>query len=163
MSSMLLPPSGSKGTMTIGERVTQAREAANLSRAELGRRVGISRSAISQIENGTTKSPSAENLEKIADATSVPTKWLLSGKGPIHPQTDHKQSPVSTGSVKESDIPASHTGDVREVLMSPQELELLEAFRELDDEIRARIVTKVQARAFKVSKAGRSFTDRQTG
>jgi len=54
----------------------------SLSQAELARRIGVERSAVTQWErpNGTT--PSVSHLAQIAVETSVCFEWLATGRGP---------------------------------------------------------------------------------
>lgn len=66
---------------TIGERVKKARTDANLTQLELAKLVGISKAAISQIENGSTKSPAAPTLLSICTATGFSPHWIIKGKG----------------------------------------------------------------------------------
>jgi len=67
---------------SIGDRVKIARLAMGWNQPELARETHISKQAISQIETGTTKNPTPENLLKIADATGFELRWLISGEGP---------------------------------------------------------------------------------
>lgn len=131
--------------MTIGERVTQAREAAGLTIAELARRVGISRSAIGQIEAGTTKSPTAGNLQKIADKTGVRFKWLLDGKGSM------KESPKVDAAVNQVETTAaiqSPSVTVRDGVMTEEEAKLLDVYNRLSAAARGRLMNKAKALAF---------------
>lgn len=41
----------------LAQRIIDLRESADMKQAELGRRLGLDRSAMSKIENGTRKSP----------------------------------------------------------------------------------------------------------
>jgi transcriptional regulator with XRE-family HTH domain len=66
---------------SIGDRIRIERESQKMSKAELGRMIGVTRAAISRIESGATKSPTAENLSKIADALGLSYQWLIDGKG----------------------------------------------------------------------------------
>lgn len=68
---------------TIRERIGTARQAANLSRAELSRRVGVRASAAAQWEQEEGTAPSVENLARIAAATGVAFEWLATGRGPL--------------------------------------------------------------------------------
>jgi transcriptional regulator with XRE-family HTH domain len=52
---------------TIGERIRARRDEANLSLAELARRVGISKGYLHNLESGDAASPSAEILFRIAN------------------------------------------------------------------------------------------------
>lgn len=86
MSRMLSSIADSVHTMktipgSIGERVRYAREQSGLSALELARSVGVTRSAIYQIESGTTRSPTPQTLWAIARATGHSPEWLISGNG----------------------------------------------------------------------------------
>jgi len=50
----------------LGELIRKARREADLSQADLGKRVGVSRAAISQWESGETKSLRGKNLVRVA-------------------------------------------------------------------------------------------------
>jgi transcriptional regulator with XRE-family HTH domain len=146
--------------MTIGERVAQARDEAGLSPSQLARRVGISRAAISQIENGSTKSPNAKNLQKIAEVTGVRSKWLLHGKGLMREM--NTKSEIPTEDLKDLDTPTLHSGGITEVSMKQRVEDLVEAFALLDDETQNRVVMKVQALAFRATRSARNFPKRQS-
>lgn len=66
----------------VGERIKEAREAKGLTQAELGRALGISRSAVNQLENGTSKQPAADNLLAIQRVTGYAANYLIKGKLP---------------------------------------------------------------------------------
>lgn len=67
--------------MMIGDRLKLAREAAGLTQSAVARKAKVTPSAISQIESGLSKKPSAENLLPIAKALGVHPEWLITGKG----------------------------------------------------------------------------------
>jgi transcriptional regulator with XRE-family HTH domain len=68
----------------IRERMRQAREAAQLSCAELARRVGVGRTAAVQWEKEDGTAPSVENLARAAVVLNVSFEWLATGRGPTH-------------------------------------------------------------------------------
>ena len=72
---------------TFGERVRDLRKARGWSQPYLGRFVGISKSAISQIENGETTYPRPETLFELAKAFGVDPKWLMDGE-PFYSEKD---------------------------------------------------------------------------
>ena len=77
----------------LSGRIRKARNLATLSQAELARRIGVKRSAVTQWEhpNGTT--PSVEHLIQIAMETGTQFEWLATGRGPMR----LNESPTSTG------------------------------------------------------------------
>lgn len=68
-------------TDTLSGRLSAALRAANLSPAELSRRVGTSETTISNWLNGTARTDhvKAESLFAIADAVGVDARYLLQG------------------------------------------------------------------------------------
>lgn len=64
--------------MTLGGRIRQAREHADISQAELARRIGISKNAMHAIEAGDTD-PRASRIVAIAQELGVSTDALLLG------------------------------------------------------------------------------------
>ena len=68
-------------SMSIGHRVTEARNYAGLSKTALAKVCGMSKQAVGQIENGTTKEPKPSNLKKIAIACGVNSDWIIDGSG----------------------------------------------------------------------------------
>jgi phage repressor protein C with HTH and peptisase S24 domain len=70
------------GPKSFGERIRESREAKGLSQRELGRRVGLTGSAISMWESGDTDPSrlSLSTIERAAAELGKPVKWLLSGK-----------------------------------------------------------------------------------
>lgn len=67
---------------TIGERILQARTAAGFqTQKDLADRCGVTRSAVSQWEAGTSENIKPQNLAAIAEACAVSMRWLATGKG----------------------------------------------------------------------------------
>jgi DNA-binding XRE family transcriptional regulator len=67
----------SSGIPGLGERIRQTREAYGMSQAELARRVGISYTAMNQIESGEIVDPRASRVRAIARALKTTTDYLL--------------------------------------------------------------------------------------
>jgi transcriptional regulator with XRE-family HTH domain len=63
-------------TESFADRLRKTREAKSLSQAELGQKAGLQASAISHFEAGR-RSPSFDNLIRLADALSVTLDFLL--------------------------------------------------------------------------------------
>lgn len=67
----------------LGDRILRARKAAGISQEELGRRVGLNRSSISNIEKGRQRIL-AHVLMDFSAALKIPVAQLL-GDGPAEP------------------------------------------------------------------------------
>jgi len=65
---------------TLGKRIVRAREAAQLSTAQLARRVGIRTTTLTQWESDATE-PRSDRLRAIAGHLNVSLIWLLVGRG----------------------------------------------------------------------------------
>lgn len=57
-------------------RIVNLRESADMKQAELGRRLGLNRSAMSKVENGSRK-VSSDELAKISEIFDVTTDFIL--------------------------------------------------------------------------------------
>lgn len=66
--------------MTTAKRITEAREAAGLSKSELARAIGVSPATITQWESGETKKYDADNIRKAARAVKRSVSYLLTGR-----------------------------------------------------------------------------------
>ena len=66
---------------TLAERFTWARTQAGLTKAELARILGVSGSAITQIEDGITRTLKASTIVGVEKATGVSGEWIVTGKG----------------------------------------------------------------------------------
>ncbi|HEV8694633.1 MAG TPA: helix-turn-helix transcriptional regulator [Lysobacter sp.] len=64
-------------------RIRKARNLARVSQAELARRVGVKRSAVTQWEHPTGTTPSVDHMVQIAQETGVRFEWLATGRGPL--------------------------------------------------------------------------------
>ncbi|ACD15579.1 helix-turn-helix domain-containing protein [Paraburkholderia phytofirmans] len=65
---------------TIGTRIQRRREDLNLSTRQLAGAVGISNAAVTKLEKDQSKSPSAENLFRLAIALKTDPQYLLYGE-----------------------------------------------------------------------------------
>lgn len=58
-------------------RIKELRERRGWSQAELARRAGVAQPIVNRLERGKTRTPSLDNLEKLADALGVSPRALL--------------------------------------------------------------------------------------
>ena len=78
--------------MTLGERITAAREHIGLTQRQLAKAVGVSHSLVSLWESDT-RAPSFDNLVKIADITLRELTYLRYGEeGPPDLDTPHARN-----------------------------------------------------------------------
>lgn len=68
--------------MAFAERLKAARAAAKMTQDQLARAIGVTPSAISHLESGSSKSLSMEHIFACADALGINAKWLCTGHGP---------------------------------------------------------------------------------
>ena len=62
--------------MTINDRVKEVRKNLSLSQEEFGNKIGLSKSGISNIENGT-RNPSVNLLKRLADGMECTSQQIL--------------------------------------------------------------------------------------
>jgi transcriptional regulator with XRE-family HTH domain len=94
----------------VGRRIREHRIQSNLSLRELARRLGISPSAISQIETGKSR-PSVSTLYSIVTELGMSLDELFSGDGskrarPPAPAAERSIAPAQLQPVRERDAPA---------------------------------------------------------
>jgi transcriptional regulator with XRE-family HTH domain len=65
-----------EGTMVIGNRLRESREAKELSQGDIEKRTGLLRCCISRVENNHTV-PAVDTLEKLARALEIPMYQLF--------------------------------------------------------------------------------------
>ena len=64
----------------FGERIRQLRKQADITQAELAKKVGVSQPAVASWESGASKTVKPEHLIIISDLFSVSPAWLATGK-----------------------------------------------------------------------------------
>lgn len=86
-------------TATFGDRVAAAREAAEMTQAELARRLGIRLSTLRSWENDLSE-PRANRLSMMAGMLNVSMMWLMSGEGEgIDPPSEDVKMPASAQAI----------------------------------------------------------------
>lgn len=69
-------------------RVRRARNLCRVSQAELARRIGVQRSAVTQWEHPGGTLPSVEHMLRLAQETGVRFEWLATGRGSVRDEDD---------------------------------------------------------------------------
>lgn len=107
---------GDTGLMqTPGQRIRSAREVAGYNQGEFAKLVGIAQGTLSEIETGESKLPSAPVLIAMCELLRKTPRWILYGED----------------------------GDIE--IPSPEESNLLDAFRSMTDEAKAAMVATANA------------------
>ena len=114
----------------VGGRIKAAREASGWTQPELAKRIGVSKSAVNQWENGAIQNLKLGNLFAVADALGMDVRELVFGD-------------VSVKGV--ADSPARYSS------ISPQQLALLQLFEELPPKLRNHVRALMIALATKSS------------
>lgn len=68
---------------SFSERLRVAMDAAKMNQASLARKAGMTRSAVNQVLQGTSKGMKPENLVAVARALDVRVEWLATGEMPM--------------------------------------------------------------------------------
>jgi len=71
--------------MNWNDRLTKARIAKNIKKIDFAKMLGVSPSAVTQWENGTTSKLEGENLIAACAALDIAPSWLLHGTGEMNP------------------------------------------------------------------------------
>lgn len=71
---------------SMSSRIRRARTRASLTQAELARRLGVQRSAVTQWERDHGTHPSVVHMAQIASETQVCFEWLATGRGECKPE-----------------------------------------------------------------------------
>jgi len=114
-STMSALPTRALPASALPTRIRKARLSARLTQAELARRVGVKRSAVTQWEHPLGTTPSMHHLLQIAIETGTCIEWLATARGPC-------LTPGETAGPT-----ASTSGEAHD----PQEDEVLLRFRRL--------------------------------
>lgn len=69
-------------TTTVGERVKEVREELGLKPSAFAKGLGISQPTLWDIENGQTKKPSAETMQRMRERYGVNPDYIMRAKGP---------------------------------------------------------------------------------
>ena len=106
--------------MTIGDRLRYLIEVRGYTQVELAAKIGLTQAAISNIVTNASRKPSAPTLLKLAAALQANPDWIITGQGePFQMNTIGAKS----------------------------EQELIESFRQLDDQAKAALIAAAKAMA----------------
>lgn len=72
--------------LSFSDRLQTAIGASDLNQSALAKKVGLSRAAINQVVNGTSKGMKPDNLVAVARALNVRIEWLATGEEPMRPE-----------------------------------------------------------------------------
>lgn len=121
----------------IGRRIRDLRNSKKLSMTKLGNAIGVSSGNISDWETGRSK-PTIAGLIALSDHFGVSIDWIVKGTGPGPGEEPIKERPPDD--------------------LSPVEREIIEKFRELDEEGKREVVHFINYTHFEQAKKGRLST-----
>lgn len=124
--------------MSIGDRIKLAREAADISKSELARRIGVHPSACIQWESPEGTHPKVEHLSAVAVALNVGFEWLATGRGEMHPESGVRDERPNYGYVE----PRAHSDEAR----------LLALFRKLSTRKKSSVLDLLETFAVEASR-----------
>jgi transcriptional regulator with XRE-family HTH domain len=113
---------------SISSRIRRARTQAKLTQTELGRRLGVQRSAVTQWERDGGTTPNVCHLAQLAYETQVRFEWLATGRGPCNPDAGEFDSAVT----------------VEDFARDELEIRVLRSLRRLPDRKREAVVRVVE-------------------
>jgi transcriptional regulator with XRE-family HTH domain len=71
-----------EGLMVLGQRLRQLRKGRHWTQQDLERESGVAQGIITNIETGRTPNPTAQTVQRLADALEVPVDTLLNDTEP---------------------------------------------------------------------------------
>lgn len=104
--------------MSIGDRLRYLIEVRRYTQVELAEKIGVTQAAISNLVTDSSRKPSAPTLLKLAAALQANPDWIMTGQG----------EPFQMN-----------------VIGAKSEQEMLEAFRQLDDQAKAALLSAAKA------------------
>ena len=106
------------GASTLGTRIVSAREAMELTTAQLARRLGIKTSTLSGWETDSSE-PRANRLVMLAAMSNVSVTWLLTGKGsgPLEHTVDSELAHIRANLTSLQSQSESITGQIQELIL----------------------------------------------
>jgi len=135
--------------MKLHTRIKMARRHPNLSQSKLAEAVGVQRSAVSHWEATLGKTPTVNNLLKIAEITKVQFEWLATGRGGMALSQDTELESISTAHALLVD--------------DPLEMRMVEALRSMHFDNKASLIhIAEQLVKLRLGRAGKPLVSRRT-
>jgi transcriptional regulator with XRE-family HTH domain len=72
----------------LGSRIVFIRKELKLTMQELADKLGVTKNAISKLENGTSKNLKMEHLYKLQDISGFSSEWIAIGRGSMRIEND---------------------------------------------------------------------------
>lgn len=114
----------------LAERIKQVIEESGLSPAEISRRLGVSRAAVSGWSNGAVKNVRAKHVYALAKLTGIRAEWISLGTGNKYQADPQQVQPESTGGEMLCDLE----------YVTNREHDLLQLFRRLPVEAQEMLI-----------------------
>lgn len=114
----------------LAERIKQVIQESGLSPAEISRRLGVSRAAVSGWSNGAVKNVRAKHVYGLAKLTGIRAEWISLGTGSKYQADSQSEQPEPSGGDMLCDLQ----------YVSKKEHDLLQVFRRLPVEAQEMLI-----------------------
>lgn len=108
--------------MNANERVKYLRTTLNINQEQLGKAIGISKSGISAIENGT-RNVTEKHIKLIANAYNINEEWLRSGTGEMFEQLTEQEKVMKYTAYLLKDTESSIAESIKNLIVTYQQLD----------------------------------------
>ncbi|WP_027296437.1 helix-turn-helix domain-containing protein [Robinsoniella sp. KNHs210] len=108
--------------MNANERVKYLRTTLNINQEQLGKAIGISKSGISAIENGT-RNVTEKHIKLIANAYNINEEWLRNGTGEMFEQLTEQEKVMKYTAYLLKDTESSIAESIKNLIVTYQQLD----------------------------------------
>lgn len=108
--------------MNANERVKYLRTTLKINQEQLGKAIGISKSGISAIENGT-RNVTEKHIKLIANAYNINEEWLRSGTGEMFEQLTEQEKVMKYTAYLLKDTESSIAESIKNLIVTYQQLD----------------------------------------
>ena len=108
--------------MNANERVKYLRTTLNINQEQLGKAIGISKSGISAIENGT-RNVTEKHIKLISNAYNISEEWLRSGTGEMFEQLTEQEKIMKYTAYLLKDTESSIAESIKNLIVTYQQLD----------------------------------------
>jgi len=153
------------------ERIKYLRNNLNISQEQLGKAIGISKSGISAIENGT-RNVTEKHIKLLANAYNVNEEWLRYGTGEIFEQLTDQEKVIKYTTILLKDTKSSIAESIKNLITIYEQLDdtskevlekiidtYVEKAKKVKDTKKSLNLKKIESEQFNILNAAHERTD----